>query len=395
MRAASTYAVLLGLLIAAAPALGPAFADERLLLGGDTYAAGSNVVISEPSPRDVVASGFTVDITARTEGDALLGGFDIDVEAPVGRALHAAGFSVNIEQPVGEDVTAAGANIRLRRQAVVGGNARFLGGSIEIDGQVAGSLAAAGGSVRVNSVVGGDARLTAGELSFGPDARINGTLTYSAPEPIEIADNVIAPDRVRYQKLEAPSPSGMVDDAVGKPLRGFWPSFFGITFGFVVTIAFLTLLAAVFLALMPDTVEHLRRETIAAPFRSLGIGLLALGALIGLVPVSAITIVGIPLIPIVVLAIIALWTVGYLLGVYVLAWRVASGFRDLAPNTGTRLVVVVIGLAVAAILNFIPFLGWLVNLALVLLGMGGIAALLLARLTRPAAPAPEAATPVG
>lgn len=391
MRMISLSAVLVGVLVAASPALG----QERLILGGDIYSAGSRVVLSEPAPRDVVMSGASVDVTARAEGDALLGGFNIDVEAPIGKDLYAAGFSVNVEQPIGEDMTAAGFNVRVRRGAVIGGNARLLGGSINLDGQVAGSVLAAGGSVRINSVIGGDVRVATRALSFGPDARINGMLTYSAPEPIEIADNVIAAERVLFQKLEAPSASQVIDSAVREPLRGFWPSFLGVTFGFVVTIAFLTLLAAALLALAPVAVERVRRETVTAPFRSLGLGVLTLGALVGLVPVAAITIIGIPLIPVVVLTIVAMWIVGYLLGVYVVAWRIAGGFRDLAPNNGTRLIVILIGLVAAAVLNFIPFLGWLLNLALVLLGMGGIAAQLLTRLSRPAAPQPEMAQPIG
>ncbi len=390
MRMISLSAILCALLIAASPAL----AQERLILGGDIYTAGSSSVLAEPAGRDVVMAGSSVGVAARAEGDALLGGFTVDIEAPVGKDVYAAGFSVNVEQPVGEDLTAAGFNVRLRRGAVVGGNARLLGARISVDGQVAGSVLAAGGSVRINSVIGGDVRVATSDLSFGPDARINGTLTYSAPDPIEIADNVTAAERVVFQKLEAPSASDMVDGAVREPLRGFWPSFLGITFGFIVTIAFLTLLAAVLLALAPVTVERVRRETSAAPFRSLGIGVLTLGALIGLIPVAAITIIGIPLIPIVILTIVALWTLGYLLAVYVVAWRIAGGFRVLAPNNGTRLIVILIGLVAAAILNFIPFLGWLLNLALVLLGMGGIATQLLARLSRPAAPAPELAQPI-
>ena len=38
------------------------------------------------------------------------------------------------------------------------------------------------------------------------------------------------------------------------------------------------------------------------------------------------------------------------------------------------------GLVAFAILNFIPFLGWLINLAVVLLGLGAIAALIAGRL---------------
>lgn len=73
------------------------------------------------------------------------------------------------------------------------------------------------------------------------------------------------------------------------------------------------LLAAAALRLAPAASERLRENTIAAPLRNIGVGFLTLGATIGLVPVTAMTIIGIPFIPLVLAAIAALWIAGYLL----------------------------------------------------------------------------------
>jgi hypothetical protein len=355
------------MLLGALPLSQAVLADEHVVVGGDVFAAGANDSISEPASRDAIISGFLVDISGRTAKDAVAAGFDVDIDAPVGEDLYATEFSVEVEQPVGGDLSASGFNVRLHKDAEVAGNARLMAGTLTLDSPIEGALVAAGGSIEVNGTIAGDARLTAGSLKFGPDARIGGTLSYFAPEPIEIAASVVSPDRIRFERLEmagrGPMHPGMF---------GFWPAFLSVFFAFIVSITFLVMAAGVVLALVPDSLERLRETTIAAPFRNLAVGLLTLGAMFGLVPVSAITLIGIPLIPLLLLAIVALWIAGYLVGVYAVAWRVAGRMRDLAPTLPARLAVIVVGLIVAASLNFVPFAGWLINLGLMLVGLGGI-----------------------
>ena len=291
---------------------------------------------------------------------------------PIGQNLYATGFSVKVEKPVGEDLTAAGFNVRILRDASVGGNARLAAGTLLVDAPISGSLVAAAGTLTLNSAVTGDARLTAMRLKIGPDARIGGSLTYSAPEMIEIAPSVIAPERVHFQKLEMHGPMGSIHDAMSRSMPHMWPSLATMLIGFVMTLAFLLVIAAVLLAVLPEAVEQLRARTSARPFQSIGLGVLGLGALVGLIPVVAMTLIGIPLIPILVLAIVSLWTVGYLLGVYVLSWRVATALGRVEPSVAIRLAVIAAGLVVLALLNFVPFFGWLINLIVVFLGLGGL-----------------------
>jgi hypothetical protein len=350
----------------------PAFADERTVVGGDAYVSGSSATLIEPSPRDAFLSGFSADLMGKVERDANAFGFNVDIDAPVGGDLYAAGFSVKVAQPVGEDLTASGFNIYLRNPASIGGNARLAAGTIVLDGPVAGSLVAAAGTLTINQPIAGDARLTVGKLIFGPNAKIGGTLTYFAPAPIDIPSTVASADRVKFEKLEQGSAANTLRDAMGKSMPRFWPSFLGLLLGFVLTIAFLVAIAAVLLAVAEKLVETLRQDATAAPFRSIVMGLLGMGMLVGLVPVVAMTLIGIPLIPFVMLAAVALWVAGYLLGIYATTMRVIGAFRE-APNTLVgRILAVALGLVAIATLNFVPVVGWLVNLAIVFLGLGAI-----------------------
>lgn len=359
---------------------GQAQAGERLNIGGDAYVTGTSASLAEASPRDAFLSGFSATLTGRVEKDVAAAGFDVNIDAPVGGDVYAGGFSLDFAQPIGEDLTAAGFNIHLRDAAPVAGNARLSAGSMVLDGPIAGSLVAAAGSLTLNNTIAGDARLTVGKIEFGPAAKINGTLTYSARAPLEIPAGVISPDRVHFEKLDVTDTVGTVGDTMQRGMPRLWPTFFAVLFAVIFSIAFLVVAAAVLFAFMPDRMERLKDDAIAAPVRSMVLGVLGLSASIGLVPVSAMTLIGIPLIPIAMLAIMALWIAGYIVGAYALATRVLAAFRETPATAAGRIFTLAVGLVVIALLNFIPFLGWIINLAVVFLGLGAIVGRILRRL---------------
>jgi hypothetical protein len=226
-------------------------------------------------------------------------------------------------------------------------------------------------------------------VRFGPGARIGGRLDYTAPEPVAIPASVIDPDAHRLHPL---GPMG----GHGRGIARDWrmrdiPALPGASavFGFlVVTIAFFVVLAAVALSLAPERVEAMRRAALARPGLALLGGVLGLATVFGLVPISVMTLVGLPLLPLVLLVILVVWILGYAFGVYVVALRVWTGMGGAEPTMPVRLAVYAGGLLVVALLNVIPFVGWVVNFTLVLYGIGALGAGLRRRLrTRNGGPA--------
>jgi len=103
-----------------------------------------------------------------------------------------------------------------------------------------------------------------------------------------------------------------------------------------------------------------------------------LSALFGMVPVTALTIIGIPFVPFALLMIIVAWTLGYLLAAYGVARRILVAFDGIQdPSLLVKLATILVAICVVAVLNFIPFVGWVVNYTLVLLGVGAMTAGLL------------------
>ncbi len=386
-----------GLLLALVCSVAPAGAETALRTNGsDTYVTGTADLPDLDAKGDVFAAGSSVVLRGRAAGDLHVMGFDAMVELPAGQDLYAMGANVDLRAPVAGDLTAMGFSVRTAPEAATRGNARLMAASLTIEGGVDGALTASGSSLRLNAPIGGDAWLSGETISFGPAAKIGGQLIYSAPAPLTIPPEVIAPDRVRFELLPSDDMMGDWDNGWR---GGHWramPGYGALASGFLVTLGFLVLVGALALGFAPKLVERMRVSIAAGPGVSLLSGVIGLSMLFGLVPISAMTIIGLPLVPIVLLAIVLAWTTGYVLGAYAAAlWllRAAGGPED--PGTVLRLFALAVGVFLVALLNFVPFLGWLINFALVLLGIGAMTRQVFDRILRvpvePAAPD----TPIG
>ncbi|AJY46136.1 hypothetical protein TM49_11345 [Martelella endophytica] len=383
--------MLLAALLFAAPA---ALADDdTFVFGGDTYASGATPSLRQDSPRSAFLSGFSVTLDGAVTRNAHLAGARVRADGPVSGDLYAAGFSVDVDGAVAGDVSIAGANIEIGESASIGGNARLFGGTVEVDAPITGSLLAAAGNLTLNAPISGDAMFAGDEISFGPDATIGGTLTYSAPEEIDIPESVISPEKVTFHKL-TPSVTETTDED-----EALVSSDTVKVTGYITTLVFMLALAAFFLTFTPTRVEAMRARLMTRPLASLGYGFLALSMLIGAVPVALLTLVAIPLIPFVVLATVIAWTLAYLLAVFALSWWVVTKIRPMRASLLNMLLATAAGLVLMSLLHYLPFFGWIANMAVVLIGLGAMAAICgkglqerrLRRTAPPAAPVP--ATP--
>jgi hypothetical protein len=110
------------------------------------------------------------------------------------------------------------------------------------------------------------------------------------------------------------------------------------------------------------------------PFRTLGLGFLALSALVGSAVIVALTIVGLLLVPAVVVATVLVGFAGDVIAVYMLGAGLTEWWRRREPaRFGERAVAALVGAVVAGLIVLVPFLGWLFMLAAVLVGTGALA----------------------
>ncbi|MEW9920955.1 hypothetical protein AB2B41_15175 [Marimonas sp. MJW-29] len=339
--------------------------------GGDTFVSGGTISQTLDSSGDAFVTGRRVVAGGTSQGDLHVTGFDLTINTNAGEDLYAAGASVDVRGTVAHDLTAAGFSVRTAPSAETAGNVRLFGNTLTIEGPVSGALSAVGMDVILNAPVAGDARLLAKSISFGPDAVIGGTLTYSTEEKIAVPERVAPAARVVFEEVEL---SDAWDEWEGvRKEMPVLPGFASVFFGFLISLLFFVVLGALMLTFMPRRLERMRSSVAAAPGKSIVLGILGLALVFGMVPITAMTIVGLPFVPIAILAIFVFWTLAYALGAYSVAmWVFGAIGGGEEPGNVTRLLVFAGAICVIALLNFIPFVGWVANYTLVLLGMGAM-----------------------
>lgn len=339
--------------------------------GGDVFVAGAQVVETLKAGGDAFVAARSAEVRGTTQGDLHVSGFDVSVSADAAQDLYAIGATVVIRGLVAEDLSAAGFSVRTESSSETRGNARLLGNTVTIDGPVAGALTVTGRDVILNAAVEGDARILADTISFGPDAVIAGTLTYSTDEKLTVPERVAAGERVVFEKISTKRIWEEWEE-LGEDMPAL-PTFASVMFGFLVSLAFFLILGALMLGFMPKRLSKLRKSIAAAPGKMLLLGVIGLSMLFGMMPITALTIVGLPFVPIVLLAIVVAWTLGYALGAYSIAMRIWAALGgDPDPSNIARLLVFAGAIVAVALLNFIPFVGWIANYTLVLLGIGAM-----------------------
>lgn len=339
--------------------------------GDDTFFAGAQVNQAVDTVGDTFIAARSAKVSGASQGDLHISGLDVSVSTDASEDLYVMGGTVVIRGNVAEDLSVMGFSVRTESTSQTKGNARLMGNSVTVDGPVAGALSITARDVILNAPIAGDIRVLAQTLSFGPDAVVEGTLTYSMKEKMQVPTRVASADRIVFEKVT----NGRVWEEwqdVSKDMPAF-PTFASMFFGFLVSLLFFVALVALMLAFMPKRLAAMRRSTAKAPGQTLLLGVIGLSILIGMVPITALTIVGLPFTPIAILAVVVAWMIGYALGAYSVAMRIWTGLGgDEDPSSLARLAVFAGAITFIALLNFIPFVGWVANYTLVLLGVGAM-----------------------
>jgi hypothetical protein len=357
-----------------------ASAQQSFTIGGDQFTAGQNATIAAPVANDAFLAGYDVSLNAPVTGDAHVAGFNVTTGAGVDGDLYAAGFSVSVGSTLGGDLTTMGNTVTLRSPATMPGNARLLGQTVMVGSPIGGSLIATAQTLTLDAVVTGDFIFLGETLNFGTGAKVGGKLTIRAPRPIAVPESVASADRVVFEQVPMPDYMSEAGRTAEAAVKNVWPQVWAMIGWWVVLLA----IGAAFIALMPKGVAALQTIAEKRPFRNLGVGLLAFASVIGLVPLVAITVIGIVLLPFVAIFIAIACSLAYLAGVYFTGTQIGKAFFRIDTNA-QRLAVLAASIVIAALIGLIPFAGWLVSLGLTTFGFGVVAVVLMVRWSRDAA----------
>lgn len=297
--------------------------------------AGSVVVAEGETVSSVDAVAGTIVIAGTVTGDVSGLAGNVVIDGTVEGDVEVATGNLQIAGTVGGDISAGSGSIHLQEGSSVGGSLDMAAGSITVDGDV-----------------GGDATLAAETIRLGDGASVGGSLTYDGA--LEGNTGAVAGDIVRDRTLGS--------DVVWEipPIASWLFAVYAFLLNLVV--------GALLLALAPNFSSRVQQRIRGRPGRT---GLVGLGVLLAvpvLLVVLTLSIVGIPLMLVGVFLFVLLLWIGLIYGRFALGMWLLS-----LADVKNRWAGLVLGLLAGAMLAAIPLVGWLVNLIIVLLGLGGLA----------------------
>lgn len=359
------FQAFLPLILAAAMADTRAAGEQKTeaLIAGDYFTAGDRVQPGEPIEGDAFLAGGEVSLQVPVDGDAVLSGGQVSVSGRVGADLYAAGGNVTVDAPVLRNARLAGGRVHLTRRSEIAGRATVAAGDVLAEGAVAGQLTIFAQSVTIDGRFGGGIAVVARSLKVGPGARIQGRLTYRTELPPAIDPGAEIIGGVKQS-----------DAQIARPGARRWGRVVA-WIGAVVFTAGVFLLGMLAILIAPRATAVASARIRGQPLISLAVG----GAVVFLVPVAALlfiaTVIAMPL----GFALLLLWPValllGYLGGVVFAGDSLAMLFARAEDKPSSWLRIVCLAAVLSGILLSVrwPLFGWLLIVALSLLGAGALA----------------------
>ncbi|MEO0852533.1 MAG: polymer-forming cytoskeletal protein, partial [Cyanobacteria bacterium J06648_11] len=385
---------------------------------GDLYLTRKSVTIDGTVKGDAVIAARDIRVNGTVEGNLLTAARDIQLNGAVEGDVFAAGRTIAINGEVGDDARIAGGILQLGREARIGDDAIAAGYSWEsrngstvghnlklasakalLSGTVERDAAIAAASVELDGAIGGDANLKVGNtlpsdpfttaqapveppeisqagLTLTDTARIDGQLLYASPAPALIDDAAEVGGDIAYSEVAMPD---------------FRPSPLAIALGRVQRAIALALVGCGLMWLLPNWTGNLTEKVRSRPLASFGWGLVTT------IAVGAVSLIAIPVVAIVASAIFGFVLPGFVvptLGVgmwgsasLLLAFGLFVSFipqaiacilggqwivRASGREVSNRYLPVGIGVIPWVLVTSIPFVGGVLALLAIALGLGAV-----------------------
>jgi len=389
------------------------------VVNDDLYVGAQEFVLDGTVNGDLIVFGQTVTINGKVDGDLITAAQTVAVNGEVTGSIRMAGsiLFVGEKARIGTDIVGAGYSFEGTQGSAIGQDLVFAGGQILLAGDVTRNVQVATGGFDLRGNVGGDVNAEVGEADRGnagpPPTLFMPHSTIAAPNikpGLTVESSAAVAGNLKYtQSKDVTIPAGVVDGKVTRtePTKNSAApreetveqkiTKWGLNF--VRTSITLILIGLLLLWLFPFFVRGLSDQLQAKPLPSLGWGAVAWAAFFfALLVIIAVTIVGGLLFGLLTLGQLTgtvIWLglltlfgliVGFVLvttfvakvvfGAALGKWIFLQAHSPLAEHRYWPMIVgVLITVVVIALLSFplIPgFLGWLVNFAIVLLGLGAL-----------------------
>jgi len=323
--------------------------DDSLL------AAGNTVRVEGMVNGDLLAFGRTVEVRGTVKGDLISCAQRTEVRGTVEGRIYTLSHSLDLEGQLGHSVYGLVQSLHLNDRGRVGEGIVVAAGDASLEGEVKRSVNIFTSNGDVSGSIGRDLTMAGGGLTLTNTARVGGNLSARVHQlkEVHIADGATIVGKRDIQV-------NVRESHFTRPRFYFHQA---VWFAGAMLVGWLGLL------LFPGFFQA-TTQLVGSGWRSLGLGVLVLAGVPVAMVVAAITLVGFP----VSLMLLAVYLAAiYLAKVWVGAFLGRILLKPAEATKGDWLLGLLVGLLILTIVGFIPYLGGLVRLGVVCLGLGAFA----------------------
>lgn len=275
-----------------------------------------------------------------------------------GKVVFGSAYTLRSGETLAGDLVIFGGSATIEEGAEVSGDIAIFGGTLSVSGHVSGSISAMGGSVNLNetAVVDGNVQTMGVVVNQIEGALVQGDVIAEDAESLDLP-------KVNPWNWLSETASPMVGSAFRSIGSMMWAVLRALALG---------LIALLIALLAPQPTERVTHAVTSAPGVSAGIGLLTFVVAPALILVLAITIILIPFsllgVVVVVAAAIFAWAaVGLELGKRLATLFKVHWAEPVAAGIGAAFLSLLVSM-----LSVIPCVDWIVAMAALAFGLGGI-----------------------
>ena len=367
-------------------------ADE--VIDDDLFISGQHVEMNGVVKGDLIASGSEVIVNGKVEGSLVIAGHTVEMNGQVGGSVYGAGYSITLgpEAEIGRNAYGMGYSLKTEAGSSIGRSLYAGGYQVLLDGDIANDVETDSAALLLNGAVGGDVK---SQVSVSGEAAPPGFFMPGMPVVKSLAPGLQVGNNAKIsgamdvteaaeESGGAPAGSQSIVVTVGKAILArvgefialmivgglllyFWPGMVNRagellqtrplpSAGWGCAVSLIFVIAVPIVAVLLFIVASLGGFITAGQLfgNIMGIG----GASLALV-VSLFTFT---------LAVVTKALVAFLVGKLILA----KAAPQLKSGMGQNLGALALGAFIYELLRAIPFLGWVIAVIVVLLGLGAL-----------------------
>lgn len=156
---------------------------------GDFYGAANDMAVSGEVSGDLLVAGASLTINGKVGADLAAVAGNVDVHGVVGDDARIMAGEVTVAGEVLGDLVVVAGSLKVLSTAKVTGDIIFFGTDAEISGEVGKSVLGTSESIRIDGVVGGDVDVKTAGLVLGERADVVGVVKYTSATEMVRAQN--------------------------------------------------------------------------------------------------------------------------------------------------------------------------------------------------------------